>query len=230
MGAMDVRVISIGTLSANSLWGERAAVRTGHATTTLIVSGAAKLLVNPGLPAPALAARLAERANLLPEEITHVFLTSFHPDLRRGLAAFEEAEWLIHEDEREGVGIPMAARLKQLAGGGEDGGVRRAMEQDIALLQRCAAAADEVVDGVSLFPLPGVTPGTCGLLLEQARHTTLVCGDAIPTIEHLEQGKVLPSAVDVDKARQSFEEAVEIADLLVLGRDNMVVNPTKRAF
>ena len=36
---MDIRVISIGTLSANPLWGEREAVRTGHATTTLIQAG-----------------------------------------------------------------------------------------------------------------------------------------------------------------------------------------------
>jgi hypothetical protein len=70
----------------------------------------------------------------------------------------------------------------------------------------------------------------CGLLIEEPRHTTVICGDAIPTVEHLDQGKVLVSALDVEKAKASFEEAVEIADLLVLGRDNMVVNPTKRPF
>lgn len=242
--ALDVKVISIGTLAANPLWGERQPVRTGHATTTLITRGETRLLVDPGLPATVLAARLAERANLTPADITHVFLTSFHPDTRRGLAAFEEAEWLIHEAEREGVGIPMAARLKQLGEGArgrgkgsptgpgseDDDEMRQAILQDVALLQRCKAADDEIVEGVSLFPLPGVTPGMCGLLIEEARHTTLICGDAIPTLEHLEQGKVLPTAVSVDQARKSFEEAVEIADLIVPGRDNIVVSPTKRAF
>ena len=86
------------------------------------------------------------------------------------------------------------------------------------------------MEGVTLFPMPGVTPGSCGLLIEEARHTTLICGDAIPTLAHLEQGKVLPTALSVDRARQSFEEAVEIADLLIPGRDNLVVSPMKRAF
>lgn len=59
------------------LWGERQAVRTGHATTTLVVEGEMKLLIDPGLPGTVIAARLAERANLSPADITHVFLTSF---------------------------------------------------------------------------------------------------------------------------------------------------------
>jgi hypothetical protein len=58
----------------------------------------------------------------------------------------------------------------------------------------------------------------------------MICGDAIPTIEHLEQGKVLPWSENLDQAQESFKEAIEIADMLVLGRDNMVMNPTKRPF
>jgi glyoxylase-like metal-dependent hydrolase (beta-lactamase superfamily II) len=83
---------------------------------------------------------------------------------------------------------------------------------------------------VTLFPLPGVTPGTCGLLLEDARFTVVLTGDAIPTIEHLERGQVPDDAVDLEKAQESFTDAVEVADMLVLGRDNLVVNPTKRPF
>jgi hypothetical protein len=37
-------------------------------------------------------------------------------------------------------------------------------------------------------------------------------------------------AVDLEKAQESFTDAVEVADMLVLGRDNLVVNPTKRPF
>ena len=48
--------------------------------------------------------------------------------------------------------------------------------------------------------------------------------------EHLTQGKVLPWAPDVTQARESFAEVIEIADLIILGRDNLVVNPTKRPF
>lgn len=234
---MDIRVISIGALAAHPLWGERGAVRTGHATTTLIVSESRRVLVDPGLPAQALAARLGERANLAPKDITDVFLTSFHPETRRGLLAFESARWWIHAPEREAVGVALAQRVKAMktgegieAGGGHDQELLHALQQDIAILQRCEAAPDELAPRVALFPLPGVTPGLAGLLLEDLRHTTLICGDALPTIEHLEQGKVLSPASSVDQARASFEEALEIADLLILGRDNLVVNPTKRPF
>ena len=75
-----------------------------------------------------------------------------------------------------------------------------------------------------------MTPGLCGLVVATPRFTTLICGDAVPTLEHLEEGKVLSGAADVDKARESFAEVIEIADLIILGRDNVVVNPTKRPF
>ncbi|MGD9790061.1 MAG: MBL fold metallo-hydrolase [Phycisphaerales bacterium] len=225
---LDVRVISIGTLPAHPLWGERQQARTGHSTTTLIAGDNARVVVDPGLPGAALTARLSERAGLAPEDITHVFLTSFRPDTRRGIGIFSRATWLISEGEREAVGVPLAARLRDLADDDQaDEALRKVLAEDIAVLQRCTPAEDSIAPSVDLFPLPGVSPGMCGLLVAQARHTTLVCGDAIPTVEHLERGMVMQGAVDLDRARESFKEAVEIADLLVLGRDNMVVNPTR---
>jgi glyoxylase-like metal-dependent hydrolase (beta-lactamase superfamily II) len=237
-----LQVISIGTLAANTLWNERAPVRTGHATTTLIVSRDAKILVDPGLPGQILGARLHERTGLSPRDVTHVFLTSFRPDVRRGIELFDQATWYLHSAEREAVGVPMAQTLKQLmqhdfttddANGNETSThaeILAGLQQDIALLQRCEVAPDSIADRVDIFPLPGVTPGLCGLLIEEQRHTTLICGDAIPTAQHLIEGKLSPDAADFDKAKTSFEEAVEIADLLVLGRDNLTVNPTKRPF
>lgn len=227
---MDFRIISIGALAAHPLWGERGQARTGHATTTLIRAGDRTILVDPGLPEQAIAARLSERANLKPSDITHVFMTSFRPDTRRGLMAFDDAAWWVGELEREAVGGMLATRLKQVAETGDehDAELLRVMEQDVAILRRCEPAPDRLAEGVDLFPLPGVTPGLCGVIVAHPRHTTVICGDAIPTVEHLEQGKVLPSAVDVQQAQESFREAVEIGDYLVLGRDNFVVNPTRR--
>lgn len=234
--AMDFRIISIGTLGAHPLWGERSPVRSGHATTVLVQSKGRNILVDPGLPAAAIVARLAERANLAAGDVTDVFLTSFNPDCRRGLAAFDDAEWWIGERERESVGVMMAQQLKTLMTRGDevsamgDASVRALLEADIALLRECQAAPEELAERVALFPMPGVTPGLCGLLLEGTRFTTVLCGDGIPTVEHLEQGKVLPSAGDPEAAKRSFEEAIEVADLLIPGRDNVVVNPTKRPF
>jgi glyoxylase-like metal-dependent hydrolase (beta-lactamase superfamily II) len=227
---MDYQVISIGTLAWNPLWNERGAVRTGHATTTLIRSGAMKILVDPGLPATVLAARLAERVNLKIEDITHVFLTQFHPECRRAIQAFDGATWYISETERETMGVHLAQKAKHLAQTGDQGDLLETLKVDLAILQRCTPCPDQLAEGVDLFPLGGVTPGLSGLVLAGPRHTTLVCGDAIPTYEHLEQGKTLPVAVDINQAKESFQEAIEIADLLVLGRDNLAVNPTKRPF
>jgi glyoxylase-like metal-dependent hydrolase (beta-lactamase superfamily II) len=230
---MEVRIISIGALAAHPLRGERSPVRAGHSTTALITAGSKKILVDPGLPAAAIGARLEERTGLKAADITHVFLTSFNPEMRRGILAFEKATWWVSENEREQIGLAMVARLHEAAEEGDEA-IKKAMELDVAILQRCQAApdhiADEKGDRVDLFPLPGVTPGLCGLLVVQQRATTLIAGDAIPTVEHLTEGKVLPVVSDVDKARESFAEAIEIADLIVPGRDNLVVNPTKRLF
>jgi glyoxylase-like metal-dependent hydrolase (beta-lactamase superfamily II) len=227
----DVKVISIGSLAANPMWGEKSAMRTGHATTTLIRAEGANILVDPGLPGAAIAARLAERANLTPEAITHVFLTSFHPDVRRGLGAFSKAQWLLSEREREALGVPLATRLRdEMERENADQELIAMLKVDVELLSRCQPAPDSLADGVDLFPLPGVTPGMCGLLVPDLRHTTLITGDAIVTQEHLERGVMTTGAIDIAAAQESFKEAIEIADLLVLGRDNMVVNPTKRLF
>ena len=129
------------------------------------------------------------------------------------------------------MGGAIAAKLKEMVEDDDpDTTVRRVLEQDIAVLKRCQPAPDHLAERVDLFPLHGVTPGLSGLILSGERFTTVVTGDAIATQEHLEQGKVLASAHDVEKARASFEEAVEVADLLILGRDNVVVNPTRRPF
>jgi glyoxylase-like metal-dependent hydrolase (beta-lactamase superfamily II) len=226
---MDVRVISIGCMDAHSLWGEKEAVRSGHATTTLVRAGDRNILIDPGLPVSMIEARLAERANLTPRDITHVFLTCFRPDVRRGLAAFENSVWWISGAEREGVGVPLIEQLRKVDEL-DEAELSHALELDIAMLKRCEAAPDQLADGVSLFPLPGVTPGMCGVVIAEARHTTLVCGDAVPTVEHLERGQVVRWAANVALAQESFKEAIEIADLLVLGRDNLVVNPVKRPF
>jgi len=237
---LDIRVISIGALGAHPLWNEREPVRTGHSTTTLIRSGDAVILIDPGLPAPALKARLGERAGVGPEQITHVFLTSFTPEARRGIGLFDRASWLISEEERESVGVPIAqslTRLAQTQEAAQQSGeefhedqqtMLEILQRDVAVLSRCEPAPDSLGDEVDLFPLPGYSGGSCGVLISEPSRTTLVCGDAIPTVEHLEQGKVLPSCADRDRARESFSEAIEIADVLILGRDNLALNPTKR--
>lgn len=225
----DLRIISIGALAAHPLWNERQPVRVGHATTSLIIAGDAKILVDPGLPEEAMVARLAERANLKPADITHVFLTTFRPDTHRALGIFDDARWLISRTEREAVGVPMASALRH-AIERENQELIRAIERDVSLLAHCEEAPDTLAEGVDLFPLPGISPGCTGLLLDDSDDdtTTIICGDAVPTIEHIREGKVLPWAADLRAAKASFTEALEIADYLVPGRDNLTPSPGAR--
>lgn len=221
---MDYRIISIGTLSRHPLWNEPGAVRTPHATTTLIRGGDRVLLVDPGLPPQAVAARLFERSGLRPEQVTDVFLTNFRPAHRAGVAAFANADWWIGQIEREAVG----RQLVELLHHSDDADQQRLLKQEIALLQRCKAAPDKLMDRVDLFPLPGYTPGTCGLLLPLMSATVLIASDAVATSEHLERGQVLAGAFDTERAMESFREAVEIADWIIPGHDNITSNAAGR--
>lgn len=224
--SIDYRLISIGTLAAHPLWNEKVQIRTGHATTILISEGDTHILVNPSLPAPALLARISERTSLQPEDITHVFMTSFQPDQRRALPAFDMALWLLHEAERKSVEESFHTQIAE-AENGDDDELVALIEAQSELLARCEVAPDSLAPGVDLFPLPGVTPGTCGLLLAQPNMTTLICGDAVATSEHIEQGKVLPNSVSIEQAQESFREAIEIADVIIPGRDNIQLNPLR---
>ena len=219
--------MSIGTLSRNRLWDERQPTRTPHSTTTLIRAGErgsatreARILVDPGLPPPALVARLGERTGLRPDDVDVVFLTSFRPAHRAGLAAFPKAKVLLHPAEREAI----EAHLDDLADRG-DAEVRRVVKEELALLRRTAPPDDKLHEQVDLFPLPGYTPGTCGLLVAEPASTTLVAGDAVPTRDHLLAAQVLPDCHDADAAREAMREVYEIADLIVPGHDNLLVNP-----
>lgn len=223
---ISFRVISIGAMAAHPLWGEKGEVRPAHATTTLIDAGDRRILVDPSLPEKFLVPRLHERAGVLPEQVTHVFLTSFHPLRRRGLEAFGHAEWIIGEIEREVIGADLVTRFREAHGAG-DMEVASMLKQEIERLERCRPSPDHLAPGVDLFPLPGVTPGTAGLLLSLPRLTVLVAGDAVPTQEHLAAGQVLSPCFDLEQAKASLAEAAEIAEIIVCGRDNAIINPAR---
>jgi glyoxylase-like metal-dependent hydrolase (beta-lactamase superfamily II) len=218
--AVEYRVISIGTLASHPLWNEGAEVRTGHATTTLLsVGGNTHIVVDPSLPAAALLARLGERTSVRADQVTHVFLTSADPLHRRAIGLFEGAQWLAHEAELDAARVAIGARIEEANDEGDDE-MHAVFEGELDALQRC----------VDLFPVPGVTPGACGLLLPLPGATVVICGDAVPTVEHLHQGKVLPGCYDVQQAQESFAEIIQIADILIPGRDNISVNPIRRPF
>jgi glyoxylase-like metal-dependent hydrolase (beta-lactamase superfamily II) len=222
---IDYRVISIGALSHHPLRQEAGGRRTAHATTTLIQTEGKRILVDPALPAEVLNARLVERSGLELSSITDVFLTNFRPAHRGALLAMSDANWLISEAEREQVGVSLIELLQRVDEDDQD-----QVKHEIAILKRCKAAPDKLAQQVDLFPLPGFTPGTCGLLLPLPGNTVLIAGDAVATQEHFEQGKVLEDGWDVEQARASLTEAIEIADWLICGHDNLIPNTTRQGF
>ena len=222
-----LRVISIGAMNAHPSWGEKGEVRPAHATTTLLESGNVRILVDPSLPAQALVPRLSERSGKKPEDITHIFLTGLHPMRRRGLAAFPNATVLASAGEIEGVLAQLRERMQQ-AEQHRDEEVQHMLRQELAMIQACEEAPDKLAEGIDLFPLPGVSPGSAGLLVPAPGATLLVAGDAVATVEHLEEGKLIAPCFDMEQARESLAEAIEIADLIVPGRDNLCANPVRR--
>ncbi|HEY7119633.1 MAG TPA: MBL fold metallo-hydrolase [Tepidisphaeraceae bacterium] len=215
-------IISIGTLSRNRVWGESAAVRTAHATTTLIRSGKRNILVDPGLPAAALGARLGERTGLRPEQVDTVFLTNFRPAHRAGLAIFGHAKVLIHEFEQQATRQHLERLIEEAPQEDVD---RKTLQQELELLERLMPADDTIADLLDLFPLSGYTPGTCGLLIKLPTASVMVAGDAVPTQDHFLAGQVLPDAYDIEAAQESMREVYEIADLIIPGHDNVFMNP-----
>lgn len=225
---MDFRIISIGALARHELWTKSPpAPVPEHATTTLIRTDDGRaILVDPGLPAQLLLPRLLERSGLGADDITDVFLTSFHPAHRTGIKAFTNAKWWIGEREREAVGQYLVEKFQREEGDAE---LQALLREDIALLQRCHNAPDKLAPKVDLFPLYGFSPGACGLLLAFPRQTVLIAGDAVGTSEHLDHGRVLRGALDVTMAQESLVEALEIADVIVPGHDNIILNPARKA-
>ncbi len=228
---MELTVVSIGTLSKNPFWDEKAPVRTSHATTTLLRSGQAVVLVDPSLPAQALQPRLFERTGLQPDAITHVFLTSFRPVHRRGLRLFEKAQWLLAEREMEFAEEQLrTAEHRAAEGEHADRELQAMVADELALLKKCRPAPDSLAEGIDLFPLPGYTPGQAGLLVGGTTITAMVAGDAVPTAAHFLAGRIFEDCYDIEKAKDSMAEMYEIADLIVPGHDNLFLNPRTAGF
>jgi glyoxylase-like metal-dependent hydrolase (beta-lactamase superfamily II) len=227
MTTVRLDIISIGTLARNRLWNESDNLRTAHATSSLVRAGRSVILVDPGLPALALAARLFERTGLKPSAVDTVFLTTLQSDHRAGLGLFDRATVYAHEREIDFFERAMEAE-RETAGGDSESQVDRDAEQ--ALLARLKPAPDELVAGVGIFPLFGHTPGTCGLIITTPTMTTILAGDAVASIDHFLAGQVLPDARNVTEAQSAFAEVYEIADMIVPGHDNIFPNPRSQGY
>jgi len=216
-------VISIGALSHNRLWSESAPVRTSHSTTTLVSDGGRRILVDPSLPAVAMAPRFNERTGLRPEDVTDVFCTTLRPVHRRGISAFPRAKWWCSEAELEWFGD----RLRGLADSADrlQSEELAAVQDDLRVVGRFRPAPDRFGKQTDLFPLAGPSPGGTGLLLTPSTQTIVIAGDAALTARHVLEGQVWEHSEDAEAAIESLRSIVEIADAIVPGHDNVMFAP-----
>mgnify|MGYP000976688908 CR=1 FL=1 len=221
--AAEFIVISIGTLSHNRLWNETAAVRTSHATTTLVRDGDRIVLVDPSLPGAILAARLNERTGLTADAVTDVFLTTLRPVHHRGLDLFENARWTAHEPEIEDYRNHLQELLQSAQRLSEEDA--RRVSTDLERLGRVEAAPEKFTPQVHLYPLPGPTAGCAGLLLTPPTRTIIIAGDAAITSDHVMAGQVWEGCEHRELALESLQDLLEVADLIVPGHDNLMLAP-----
>ena len=209
MSDVRVDVIAIGSLAKNTYWNEKTPVRKEYATTVLVRSEAMVLVVDPGWPAEVVRSALYYRAGLAPEAVTHVLLTHFDPAHYTGIDLFSKATWWMYEEEIRYADAERAA----------EGPERR-------VLGRLRDVPDKLAAGVDLFPTFGHTPGHVSLLVYTSMRSTIIAGDAVLTRDHFEHGDLGEAPWNLEKAKESFQDVMEIADVVVPGHDNLFVGRT----
>jgi len=221
--SVEFCVVSIGTLSKNKLWGESAAVRTAHATTTAVYAGDRLILVDPSLPAQALGAVFFERTGKPLSAVTDVFCTTLRPVHRRSIAALPDAAWWVHGEELTAY----TAHVKGLLDSAERLGASEAegIRSELELLEAFRPAPEKFGEQVTVYPLAGPSPGSAGLLLTPPTATIVIAGDAALTGEHVRRGQVWEGCVDLAAAKQSMADYLELADVIVPGHDNVLIAP-----
>ena len=220
--SVEYSIISIGTLSRNLLWGEPAALRSAHATTTLVTDGERRILVDPSLPGRILDARFNERTGLALGDVTDVFCTTLRPVHRRGLSALDHADWWCNEPETEAYAAHLAGLLQSAERLDRD--EASGVEADLQIVRRFRPAPERFSPQIHLYPLPGPSVGSAGLLLTPQANTVVIAGDAVVTAGHFLRGQVWQGCADTEAAMRSLQDIVEIADVIVPGHDNVMLS------
>ncbi len=221
--SVEYSVISIGALSKNRLWGESASLRTSHATTTAVFDEDKIILVDPSLPPQALGPVFNERTGKQLGDVTDVFCTTLRPVHRRSIMALPDANWWASQDEIESYRGKLADLLD--SAGRLDPRETVNIEADLKLLESFRPAPETFTRQVTVYPMAGPTPGSAGLLLTPPTMSIIIAGDAVLTGEHVARGQVWQGCDDLEKALASLQDALEFADVIIPGHDNVCISP-----
>jgi glyoxylase-like metal-dependent hydrolase (beta-lactamase superfamily II) len=155
---------------------------------------------------------LADRG-LEPADITKVVVSHGHWDHLQNADLFQQAQVLIHPDERRNLADPPSTDL----------GTPRwatAVLDDLDL--REVGEGDEVIPGVQVMELPGHTPGSIGLAVTTPEGIEVLAADAVPTMAVLRSRRASGRPYDRERADASVERVAAMARVVHPGHDRPI--------
>lgn len=154
---------------------------------------------------------LAKRG-IKPSDIDAVVLTHAHWDHVQNIDVFDHAPLLIHPDERAYSSKPHRNDWATPAWTG-------------AMLERQniveVVGEDEILRGVRVVDMPGHSPGSIGISVENADGLSVITGDALHTAQAAVSRKSPMVFWDSEQARQSIIRVVDMADRIYPGHDRV---------
>ncbi len=180
-----------------------------------IASGDRRILFDTGGPAKRSTLKQSlERINIAPEQINTLFVSHFHDDHVRNYDFFPQAEILLHAREAEWADtnpVHEIAFPEVYYNVLKNSGRMTLIDDEI-----------ELAPGVRVLHLPGHTPGSMGLLLQDSdMPATVIAGDAVKNIAELATGTV-NMTFDSGISKQSIAKIRACAEVVVPGHDRIL--------
>ncbi|MBO5054750.1 MAG: MBL fold metallo-hydrolase [Lachnospiraceae bacterium] len=204
-------ILTIGCLTRNKFWGEpkEEGVRECLATSSVICTGEANIVVDPSMDPESFGQVLFNRSGLRPGDIDLVYCTHLHGDHFAGIELFEKADWYMASGDCE---------------------VFKQDEDNRELLRkRMKPAGDFLIpDRVHTVFLPGHTPGLSGLLFQGPEGRVLASGDCIMTKDFFLNREGYYFDKDGEENRRSIEKAAQLAGIIIPGHGNYFISGAYR--
>ncbi len=184
----------------------------GWSSVTLVRTADRIMLVDTGSYGDrALLLTRLQEVGIAPGEVDDVFLTHFHFDHVLNFDLFKNATFHLSETE-----------IRYVTEGGfqavNDPYVPAVIYPLLAPQIKSFSTEVEIQPGVRVFPLPGHTPGTSGLLLEQTQ--VLIAGDGIKCARDFNNWQPPPAFAGKRAALRSYRRAADKAQIIIPGHDN----------
>lgn len=137
----------------------------------------------PNKPDQNMVAQL-EKAGVKPEEIDMVILTHLHWDHVGDVLLFPNAEFVVSEKELHFALNPVPAHY--VAYEALQIGMEPLYLKVMERLRTVEMKHKKLLDGISVIPTPGHSPGSISVIVETAGGPYVIAGDAVPNYKNLE--------------------------------------------